>query len=405
MRAARRLVVRPGAAAAVRLNLGARRMLHTPLIKFRHGKVGGLARAPLTAAPSAQVPQGNYPDHELLGLPALSPTMTTGNVGKWNVKVGDEVCAGDVLCEIETDKATVDFELQDDGFVAALLCDAGTQDVPVGQGLAVIVPDAEDIAAFANYQAPPLGGSQSAAPVQDEASSAAPAAVVREQTPSAVPAAASPAAVYSGELPPLYYLTVECRVDRAIEVCQSITPAADEEVLSLDSMLLKASCAAMKAVPAANSAWLGAAATRMFHQVHVECRGSDGTNRVIADAGRLGLSALDTGTTPAAPTNALRDRLLARQIPDGAAVAPTFSVDFLGDIAFGRQRLGAGQSVSLTLSAPERKMVPGVDGEPEQALMVQATLSCDHRTVDGALGAMWLQHFSKAIQDPAVLLL
>lgn len=75
----------------------------------------------------------SYPEHSPLGMPALSPTMTTGNVGSWKVKVGDQVSAGDVLCEIETDKATVDFENQEDGYIAAILVPEGTADVSVGK--------------------------------------------------------------------------------------------------------------------------------------------------------------------------------------------------------------------------------------------------------------------------------
>lgn len=137
--------------------------------------------SPLSGTPAAQtsaVPIDNsYPAHSPLGMPALSPTMTAGNVGKWRVKVGDQVSAGDVLCEIETDKATVDFENQEDGYIATILVPEGTPDVSVGkvkctlcscsslcpcrsslesplQVLAVLVEDEEDIAAFANYAEP-----------------------------------------------------------------------------------------------------------------------------------------------------------------------------------------------------------------------------------------------------------
>ena len=63
--------------------------------------------------PSLRVVRSD-PDHTVVGLPSLSPTMTAGTIASWNVKEGDEVNAGDVFCEIETDKATVDFECQND---------------------------------------------------------------------------------------------------------------------------------------------------------------------------------------------------------------------------------------------------------------------------------------------------
>lgn len=110
-------------------------------------------------------------------MPSLSPTMSQGNIVKWHVKAGDEVKPGTLLADVETDKATLGFENQDDGFVAKILVADGTKDIPVGTPVAVFVEDAGDVAAFANYAA---GGA---------AKSAAPAA-----PPAAPSAAASPAA-------------------------------------------------------------------------------------------------------------------------------------------------------------------------------------------------------------------
>lgn len=66
-------------------------------------------------------------------MPALSPTMTMGNVGKWAKAVGDSLAPGEVLVEIETDKAQMDFEFQDDGFLAKILLEEGAKEVPVGK--------------------------------------------------------------------------------------------------------------------------------------------------------------------------------------------------------------------------------------------------------------------------------
>ena len=65
-------------------------------------------------------------------MPALSPTMTQGGIGAWQKKVGDQISPGDVLVEIETDKAQMDFECQEDGYVAKILVESGTKDVAVG---------------------------------------------------------------------------------------------------------------------------------------------------------------------------------------------------------------------------------------------------------------------------------
>ena len=74
-----------------------------------------------------------------------------GNIKAWNKKVGDKVKPGDVLCGIETDKAVVDFEMQEEGFVAKLLYPAGAKDVKLGELIAILVDKESDIAAFANY--------------------------------------------------------------------------------------------------------------------------------------------------------------------------------------------------------------------------------------------------------------
>lgn len=66
-------------------------------------------------------------------MPALSPTMTAGNIGTFHKKVGDALQAGDVLCEIETDKAQMDFEVQEEGFLAKILIPEGTKEAEVGQ--------------------------------------------------------------------------------------------------------------------------------------------------------------------------------------------------------------------------------------------------------------------------------
>lgn len=92
--------------------------------------------APKPAAPKAATPaapaKAKYPKHHELGLPALSPTMEKGNLMKWLIKEGDKITAGDVICEIETDKATVGFEVQEEGYIAKILVKEGTKDIPIG---------------------------------------------------------------------------------------------------------------------------------------------------------------------------------------------------------------------------------------------------------------------------------
>lgn len=74
----------------------------------------------------------SFPDHQVVKMPALSPTMQAGNIGAWQKKPGDTIAPGEVLVEIETDKAQMDFEFQEEGVIAKLLMESGAKDIPVG---------------------------------------------------------------------------------------------------------------------------------------------------------------------------------------------------------------------------------------------------------------------------------
>ena len=124
----------------------------------------------------------SYPPHEIVPLPALSPTMEFGGIARWSKKVGDPIIAGDILVEVETDKATVDFEAQDDAFLAKILINEGTSDLPVGTPIAVLVEEEEDIAAFVDFVPPSM--------VVDTPAAAAP--VVDVAAVAAAPVAAAP---------------------------------------------------------------------------------------------------------------------------------------------------------------------------------------------------------------------
>ena len=128
-------------------------------------------RAPVQVLGSVPRRAFSLPEHIVMEMPNLSPTMekvivyininhaiteflfcsVQGNIRSWNKKVGDTIAPGDVLASIETDKAVVDFEMQEDGYVAKLFFSEGTKDVPLGEAIAIIVENEADIAAFANY--------------------------------------------------------------------------------------------------------------------------------------------------------------------------------------------------------------------------------------------------------------
>ena len=122
-------------------------------------------------------------------MPALSPTMEKGNLAKWLKKEGDKVKSGDVIAEIETDKATMEVEAVDEGTIAKILVPEGTQDVPVNDVIAVLAGDGEDVKAAG-------AGAAAAPPKAAEAPAAKPAAAPRRRprqsraAPAATPAPA-----------------------------------------------------------------------------------------------------------------------------------------------------------------------------------------------------------------------
>lgn len=105
-------------------------------------------------------------------MPSLSPTMEKGKIAQWNFKVGDEVGPGDVIADIETDKSNVGYEVQEDGYIAKILTGEG-EEAPIGNPIAIVVLDEDDIAAFENYapgqeQADTGAGQQEAAQPEPE---------------------------------------------------------------------------------------------------------------------------------------------------------------------------------------------------------------------------------------------
>lgn len=99
--------------------------------------------------------------------------MTAGNIGTWQKKAGDAITPGDVLVEIETDKAQMDFEFQEEGVLAKILQDSGSKDVAVGNPIAVMIEEGEDAAAFADFTVEDAGGAKKAAPPPKEEASMA----------------------------------------------------------------------------------------------------------------------------------------------------------------------------------------------------------------------------------------
>ena len=127
---------------------------------FKVGDASETATPAAPAAPSTPPPAAaaapaasNYPSHEVIPLPALSPTMETGSIIAWGIKVGDEVIEGETaIAEIETDKATITFEATGiEGYVAAILYEEGAKDIKLGEPLFIVVEEESDVPKFKDF--------------------------------------------------------------------------------------------------------------------------------------------------------------------------------------------------------------------------------------------------------------
>ena len=433
----------------------------------------------------------SHPPHILVSLPALSPTMEMGSIVTWEKKEGDKVSEGDLLCEIETDKATMGFETPEEGYLAKIFFAAGSKDIPIGKLLCIIVEDPADVAKFADYDAASSAPAPEAAPAAPAAPApqavpppaaapAAPSAPAARSTPAAggrvfaspaakrvaaergvdlslikagsgmdgmitsrdveqfTPAAAAPSlssfpaaspqdlagtGVYtdaeasnvrkviakrlqqSKHEIPHYYLTVECRMDKIMDLRKEINATYEKEgvKLSVNDFVIKAVALSCKRVPDCNSAWMDTF-IRTFHNCDVSVAvdtGSGLITPIVRSVESKGLAEISTSVKEMAG-RAKQGKLAPHEYQGG-----TITVSNLG--MFGINQFTAiinpPQSCILAVGGTERKVVPGPDGAPAVASMMRVTMSCDHRVVDGAVGAQWLQHFKKFMENPQAMLL
>lgn len=458
-----------------------------------HGGATQLLSRPSTLTDSHLCrPYSSLPPHITVTLPALSPTMEMGTIVTWEKKEGDKVSEGDLLCEIETDKATMGFETPEEGYLAKIFIEAGTKDIPIGKLLCIIVEDKADVGKFNNYD--PAAVSAPAADTAPAPAAPAPKAAAAAPTPSPAPAApaprpaapvaggrvfASPAAkrvaaekgvdlslikagsgmdgmitskdVESFSPPatspslssfpaaspqdlagsgsysdaeasnmrkviakrlqqskleiPHYYLTVECKMDRIMALRKEINTTYEKEgvKLSVNDFIIKAVALSCKRVPECNSAWMETF-IRTFHSCDVSVAVDTGNGLItpiVTGVESKGLAEISMDIKDMAG-RAKVGKLLPHEYQGG-----TITVSNLG--MFGINQFTAiinpPQSCILAVGGTESKVVPGTDGAPTVASMMRVTLSCDHRVVDGAVGAQWLQHFKKFMENPQAMLL
>jgi pyruvate dehydrogenase E2 component (dihydrolipoamide acetyltransferase) len=419
---------------------------------------------------------------EIVYMPKLSDTMTEGVVAEWTKKVGDKVSSGEVLAEIETDKATMEFESFFDGVLLHIGVEKG-KSAPVNSILAIIGQAGEDISALlagapapvvAKEESPALVASPAptpvAAPVAPVAAApvtAAPAVVPTSNTsgrvlasplakkmaqekgidiaavpgsgeagrivkrdvdhyvpytaPATVPMFSAPAGTESLEDEPVsqmrkviarrlaesmftaphFYLTLDIDMDNAIAARKSLNSTEGVKV-SFNDMVVKAVAMSLRQHPAVNSAWLGDVIRRNHHvHIGVAVAVEDGLLvPVVRFADTKGFQQIGNEVREFAKK--AKDKKLQPSDWEGN----TFTISNLG--MFGIESFTAiiNPPDSCILAVGGIKEVPVVKkGQVVPGNVMKVTLSCDHRVVDGASGAAFLQTFKGYLENPVAMLL
>jgi pyruvate dehydrogenase E2 component (dihydrolipoamide acetyltransferase) len=443
-------------------------------------------------------------------MPALSPTMEKGNLAKWLKKEGDKVKSGDVIAEIETDKATMEVEAVDEGTIAKILVPEGTQDVPVNDVIAVLAGDGEDVkaAGAGAASAPPKAAAPAPTPAAKPAAAepaaapaakapaptaaAAPQPAAPQQTnghdrtfssplarrlakeagieltrisgsgphgrviardveeaksgkglkaPAAAPSTASAAAVgmsdkqilalfepgsyeviphdgmrrtiaqrltASVQTVPHFYLTMDCDIGKLLAAREEINATAPKDKekkpaykLSVNDFVIKAMAIALQRIPNANVSWTEAGMLKHKHSdigVAVAMPGGLITP-IIRNAETKSLS------TISAEMKDYAARARARKLKPEEYLGGTTAVSNLG--MYGIKDFTAvinppHATILAVGTSEERAVVRG--GKIEAAHIMSVTLSCDHRAVDGALGAELIGAFKMLIENPVMMM-
>jgi pyruvate dehydrogenase E2 component (dihydrolipoamide acetyltransferase) len=412
-------------------------------------------------------------------MPALSPTMTEGKLAKWHVKVGDTVKSGQVVCEIETDKATMEVEAVDEGKIGQILVEEGTEGVAVNAVIAVLLEEGETEAAK------PAGPAAAPAPKADEKPAApaprpaAPAASsggarlfasplarriaaekgidlagikgsgpggrivkadVETARPSAAPVAAPKAApkpaapapaaggqpvfvapgdsrvphtsirkviarrmLESKQTVPHFYLTVDFEIDTLLAARTAINAVVEKKgaKVSVNDMVIKACAKALRDHPECNASWTE---EEMIQYGAVDISVAVATDRglitpIVRNADMKGLAQISIEMKDLA-SRAKSGKLKLEEFQGGG-----FTISNLG--MFGVRDFGAiintPQAMILAVGAGEERVVVR-KGEMVVRTIMSCTLAVDHRVVDGALGAQFLQTLKAYIEQPAAML-
>lgn len=425
-----------------------------------------------TAAPeqaSAEVPAGV----EVITMPRLSDTMTEGKVAKWHKNIGDTVKEGDLLAEIETDKAVQDFESEFNGVLLKQGVEEGGA-APVDTVLAIIGPAGTDVSgvgaakpaaqssekpaeqkteAKAEEKAAPTANSSSTdriaiSPlakkiaqdkgvdinsiqgsgengriVKKDVENYQPSAKAATSAPTASPAAQVALSFVQGEdtetpnsqvrniiakrlseskfSAPHYYLMVEINMDKAIEARKEINSLPDTKI-SFNDMIIKATAVALRKHPQVNSSWAG---DKVIHRgninIGVAVAIPDGlVVPVLKNTDQMSYTQISAGVKDMAA------RAKSKGLKANEMEGSTFSISNLG--MFGIETftsiINQPNSAILSVGAIIEKPVVK-NGQIVVGNIMKLSLACDHRVVDGATGAQFLQTLKTYLESPLTLLL
>ena len=415
-------------------------------------------------------------------MPALSPTMEEGTLSKWLVKEGDKVESGDLIAEIETDKATMEVEAIDDGIIGKILVSEGQESIKVNSPIAILLFEGEQLSnnkksseVKEQIKSEPQNENENIVKmtdIKDDTQTSKPISIIsnkanvklnKQERIFASPLAKRiakqrdiPLKLINGSGPqgrilkidvdnfdtkksnftnfenlenenfeivknspmrktiaerlvkskneaPHFYLSLDCNIDELLKVRKALNSKSNDEYkISVNDMIIKASSVSLLKVPKANASWENEN-TKYYHNTDISV--------AVAIEGGLITPILKNVQSKGLLEISMDMKNLANKAKDGKLqpeeyVGGSFSISNLG--MYGIKEFSAvinpPQSCILAVGSGEKRPIV-INDEISIATIMTVTLSCDHRVVDGAVGAEFLSVFKDLIENPSLMLL
>ena len=415
-------------------------------------------------------------------MPALSPTMEEGTLSKWLVKEGDKVESGDLIAEIETDKATMEVEAIEDGIIGKILVSEGQESIKVNSPIAILLSEGEKLSDEISsnevkneIQSELQNVNENIIQINDTKDNAKISKIISDisiqsdlklnkgerifASPlakriakqrdihlnsikgsgpqgrilkidvdnfdtiksdntsvnnleninfeivknSAMRKTIAERLVKSKNEAPHFYLSLDCNIDELLKIRKTINSKSNDEYkISVNDMIIKASSAALIKVPKANASWENEN-TKYYHNTDISV--------AVAIEGGLITPIVKNVQSKGFLEISMDMKNLAKKAKDGKLqpeeyIGGSFSISNLG--MFGIREFSAvinpPQGCILAVGTGEKRPVV-INNEISIATIMTVTLSCDHRVVDGAVGAEFLSEFKNLIENPSLMLL